>query len=420
MGRSASKNKTVKRVGSVHRRAKSVGVFYFIGTLLLTVLSCVTFLTAPHFGKEIGFSTGIFNISTGSVSQFWAPLMAGGISVYFIAAVLYIILLLTMVINLIRCFPIMKTLFKKNSKKSRPANPMVELARINKKKTSMEALGKVFSGSFATMICINFLIYLIVPFVKIEIFAVIAVGVGVFFHMLCGVLGAKVTGFYSDNRCCCGHHHYMPMPMNYPIYDPRMLSQDADMYGQPQVVGTLKQEKREYSIWIFFFRNLFQLLSVFGLIIAINNVTTLHIDLAHILNDADIIASFSADVVEGYAVNYIMVAVEALMLLCLFMLIKHATSTTEFNFQGMDGVGMKRFRVFSVLTLLMGTVFMVLQMIGGAAMDVWIPIALIVVVAFLGMVVDCIIHPKDRDEGKILFYSDEMEDEEYMKARYRV
>ncbi len=418
MGRSASKNKTVKRVGSVHRRAKSVGVFYFIGTLLLTVLSCVTFLTAPHFGEEIGFSTGIFNISTGSVSQFWAPLMAGGVSVYFIAAVLYIILLLTMIINLIRCFSLMKALFKKNSKKSRPANPMVELARINKKKSAMEALGKVFSGSLATMICINFLIYLIVPFVKIEIFAVIAVGVGIFFHMLCGVLGAKVTGFYSDSKCCCGQHHYMPM--NYPIYDPRMMPEGYDTYGQPQVVGSLKQEKREYSIWIFFFRNLFQLLSVFGLVIAINNVTTLHIDLAHILNDTEIIASFSKDVVEGYAVNYIMVGVEAAMLCCLFMLIKHATSTTEYNFLGMEGAGMKRFRVFSVLTLLMGAVFMVLQMLGGAAKDVWVPIALIIVVAFLGFVVDCIIHPKDGDEGKILFYSDEMEDEEYLKARYRV
>lgn len=419
MGRSASKNKTVKRVGSVHRRAKSVGVLYFIGTLLLTVLSCVTFLTAPHFGEEIEFSTGIFNISTGSVSKFWAPLMAGGISVYFIAAVLYIVLLLTMIINLIRGFSILKALFKKNSKKSRPANPVVELARINKKKTLMEALGKVFSSSLATMICINFLIYLIVPFVKIEIFAVVAVGVGIVFHMLCGVLGAKVTGFYSDKRCCCGHHHYMPI--NYPIYDPRMLPQEAtDVYGQPQVVGVLKQEKREYSIWIFFFRNLFQLLSVFGLIIAINNVTTLHIDLAHILNDAELIASFSADVVEGYAVNYIMVGAEAAMLCCLFMLIKHATSTTEFNFLGMDGSGMKNFRVFSVLTLLMGAIFMVLQMIGGAAMDVWIPIALIIVVAFLGMVVDCIIHPKDNDEGKILFYSDELEDEEYVKSRYRV
>lgn len=426
MGRSASKTKTVKIVNSVHRRAKSVGVLYFLGTVILTVLSFVTFLTAPYNGTEIEFSTGIFNIGTGAVSTFWAPLL-DGVSVYFIAAALYIVLILILIINLCSSFVQLKALFKKHSKSAKAATAAIELARINKKKVAMEKLGKAFSSSFAAIVCLNLLIYLILPFVSIQIFAFVAIGVGVVIHLLGGVLGAKVTEFNSDSRCWCGHHHCMPT--SYPIYDPRMLAPNgADPYNdiQPVAKQRLKLEKRGVGIASFFFRNVFQLMTAFGLVIAVANVTSLHIDVAHILGDTEVLAGLAPEFIEGYTVDYVMVAIQAVLVLSLCLLIAHVTSTTEFNDLGMDGKGMKRFKVFSFFTLIGGAGYMVMLMLGGAASEAWIPVVLIVAVAFLGFVVDCIIHPKDDgygnldDENKILFYSDEMEDEEYVKSRYRV
>jgi hypothetical protein len=122
-----------------------------------------------------------------------------------------------------------------------------------------------------------------------------------------------------------------------------------------------------------------------------------------------------------------MVAIQAVLLFGLCMLIIHVTSVTEFNDFGMEGRGMKRFKFFSIVTLIAGVGYMVLQLAGGAESVAWIPVGFIVALAFLGFVVDCIVHPKDSgygnldDENKILFYSDEMEEQtsNYMRPRYR-
>ena len=425
MGRSTSKVKTVKVVRSVHRRAKFVGVLYFIATLLLTVLSFVTFFTAPYTGKEIEFSTGIFNISAGAVSSFWAPLL-DGVSVYFIAATLYIVLLLILIVNLISSCLQLKGLFRKYSKAEQAATAAVELARINKKKYVMERLGKIFSSSLATLICLNLVIYLILPFVQIEIFAFVAVGVGVFFHLICGLLGAKVTEFNTNSKCWCGHDHYAPA--NYAIYDPRMLgSHDGEVHNEQTAKQLLNLEKRVSAVRVFFFRNIFQLMTVFGLVLAVANVTSLHIDIAHILGDTEALQGFAPEFIDTYVVDYVLVALQAVVIFGLCMLITHATSITEFNDLGMEGRGMKRFKLFSILTLIGGAGYMAMQMTSGAGSEEWIPVGFIVALAFLGFVVDCIVRPKNSgygnldDENKILFYSEEMEEynTDYMRARYR-
>ncbi len=404
MGRSASKNRTVKRVGAVHRRAKFVGSLYLLGTLLLTALSCVTLFTAPYDGNEIGFFTGIFNIDAGAVSTFWTPLLDGGVSVYLIATVLYILSLLILFINLFASFSQLGALYKNKFKVARPATAVIELARINKKKTAMEKLGKSFSRSFAAFVCLNLLIYIIVPSVAMQMYALIAVGISVVLHLLCGLWGAKVTEFYGDAPIVssgCSACAQLP----HPIYDPRMLaSEGVDI---PVVRGKLKQEKRENSIWVFFFRNLFQLLAVAGLIISVANVMTLDSDLGKVLS-----GDASAD--------YVSIALQAVLYLCLCMLIMHATSMTEFNLLGMDGAGMRNFKVFSIFTLIAALAYMAIGIVNGLASEAWMPIALVAIVAFLGFVVDCIVHPREADDNKILFYADEMEDEDYLKARYGV
>lgn len=412
MGRSASKNNTVKRIKAVHRRAKFVGFLYLLGTLLLTVLSCVTFFTAPNDAEGVVFSTGIINLSNNgfAISEFWTPLLniADGVTVYCVAAAIYVVLLLTMLINLCRAFGKTGDLFKKYSKTERPANAAVELQRINKKKDAMCALGKIFSGSFTALIFFNVLIYAIVPKMTIELFAGVALGVGVLFHFLCGLWGAKVTGFRrQSNSCCCSNAF---MPANLPIYDPRMLSglNDADALRLLSKEN-LKQEKREVNIWLFIFRNLFQLVTMCGLIIAVTNVTSLHIDLPYILNDTALM-----NPADGYELDYVLLALQAVMFIGLFLVIRYATSTKEFNITTLD-CNLAGFKVAAIITLLGGVAYMAMQM-SGASED-WIPVALVVAVAFLGFVVDCIIRPKTDDgENKILFYSDELEDEEYMNA----
>jgi hypothetical protein len=88
---------------------------------------------------------------------------------------------------------------------------------------------------------------------------------------------------------------------------------------------------------------------------------------------------------------------------------------------------MKRFKLFSILTLIGGAGYMAMQMTSGAGSEEWIPVGFIVALALLGFVVDCIVRPKNSgygnldDENKILFYSEEMEEynTDYMRARYR-
>ncbi len=416
MGRSASKNNTVKRIKAVHRRAKFVGVLYLLGTLLLTVLSCVTFITSSTTSEnpqDILFATGIINLSDGgfAVSEFWTPLLdfsSKGVTVSFVAAAIYCVLLLTMLVNLFRAFGKIKSLFKKYAKTERPANAAVELQRINKKKDAMIALGKIFSGSFAALVCFNVLLYVILPNAKIALFAYVALGVGVVFHLFGGLLAAKVTGFRREDKCCsCGHNVFMPS--NLAIYDPRMLNGiDGSVLPKEQ----LKQDRREVSIWLFVFRNLFQMIATVGVIVVLTQVTSLHIELPYILNDTELQTLGSK-----HSVDYLLLALQAVMLFGVFAMVCYATSTKEFRITEAD-CNLAGFKLASMLTLLGSAAYMAMQL-GGASED-WLPVALVVAVAFLGFVVDCIIRPKtDDNENKILFYSDELEDEEYMQAMRR-
>ena len=335
---SKRKNSIDKRVRKIHRKARTVGLLYLLGTVLLLAATMV-FPILNVGGVAMGVTT------------FYQPLtklLSGGDLATMIASASYGLLLLILLVNFLKTLGRLGWLTKRNYRYKNGYNRTMR---------AMSDMGKAFSSSFAAIVILHLQTYLLqapstVQFVAMN--AYITLGVGLFIHFVAGIPSGKVSRFYVGET------------------------------------GMVEEEKRTCGMFAYFFRNLIQIAAtgaiVYGL--AMNN---------QIYTVFDVVG----DLMKGSFVldSIIVLVLQLFTFIFLMVLIKHATATTEFNLFGIEGHGMLNFRVFSFFTFLMGAALTALVFVNSNALN--LGYAIIAGSSFVAFLIDCIVksRPKETDDG---------------------
>ncbi len=282
-----------KKVKGNRGRAKFVGFILLLATIALAVaVAILPMLTGAAVSLKItefweAFTSLDFKTNEGLNS--------------FVVALLYGLMLLGVIINVLRSLGKLKGLYKKKGTKA---------DGFNHSGYAMNAMGKIFSGSFAVVLVTYFLINLLCKDAKPEgYWLVILLGTAVLVHLFTGVLGAKLSYF--------------------------------DFEGEQLV-----EQKREVGRFAPFFRNFLQLCAVFAIMYFLLKANTENAILSPLVS-TDPMAAF-----RGEWNNLIVTIAQIVAVLCVFVLAKHATAITEYGIDGAHGAGMKNFRVFSFFLFL--------------------------------------------------------------------
>ena len=221
---------------------------------------------------------------------------------------------------------------------------------------AMEDMGTRFSSSFAAIIASHLLIKLLVVEGTLTLMAFAVLGVGVFFHFVCGIPAGNVSLFDTEN-------------------------------------GVVEQ-RREFGNFSPFVRNLFQIVIVVA-------VSYFFVGISQIRSTFDLLISENgiADIMAE-PMSLIMPAIHLLILAILIGMIYYATGTIEFDIEGPDAAGRKRFLVLSLLLLLCaGGAFAYVQFVEQA--EVHINVILIAVVALVALIMELALRdcPKPQTEN---------------------
>ncbi len=360
MKRTQSKTSYIrKRVKTVHRRAKFVGVMYLLGSLALAaavlyfpllngtalsannaVLPVLTFYKPFMDIFEGGFGSILGNLTAMNAVEI------GGV----LSALFYVFLLLAVVFNVLRSFKRLGWLFKRRASYTNG---------FNRNMYAMDALGKRFSGSLAAIVIFYLLVYLVsfdgTGYPQLTTYAYVVLGGGLVLHFLLGLIGGKVTLFTMGEN--------------------------------------VSEELREFGLFTYFIRNLLQLAAIGGILYFLLKESLLPEGIPAMIGNA-LVGNV------GALIN-IPLLIELAAWICLFVMIKHATAATEFNRDCMDGRGMKNFRVFSLFFTIAIGALVALPYFGViATVKTGLNVNLLIAagISFVAFLLDCIIksrHPKE-------------------------
>lgn len=282
-----------KRIYKAQSKAKRVGVLYLLAILALAALACL-----PHFA--IANAAFIDNISLSVVIAFFKDFAGfAGNELSVIVAGLAALMLLILLINALRGIFKLRWLFKRKASR---------LYGLNRNMYAMDDLGKIFSCSFASVVIFHFLVAVLVGEAALDIWTYALLGVGVFFHFLCGLLGGSVSMFDSE--------------------------------------ASVVEIKRECGLFAPFFRNLLQLAVVGGIGYFFLQTNGLQETLVALFSEN------GAQALTGNVQTLIAAALEAALLLVLVGMSAYATGVTEFDMDGAQASGRKCFLALSILALL--------------------------------------------------------------------
>ena len=334
-----------KRLKKTHGKAKFVGFLYLIGAIAMTACACLPIFTLN--GKQLWIKT------------FWRGLnVFGKVRDWFNfgVSVLYTLMLLTVAINLLKCLGKLGNLFRASAKTPKG---------YNRNLRAMDEMGKLFSGSFSAIVGFHFLIYIANPAgaIKFTYIAYAVAGLGLFFHFFCGLIGAKTSVFNVDRN------------------------------------GVVEEEKRPCKLFVYFFRNIVQLAAVAVIAWYFAKNCNFYDEIQTVLLKKN---PFGGGVMK-VAVPLLL---EGATVLWILVLLAHATNVTEFNRLGIEGSGMKNFRVFAFLTALTAGGWFALAKFYNKTNPTW-AFAIIAGVAFGAFLVDCIFKSKPKDSEKEKLASEE-------------
>ncbi len=333
-----------RRIIRNRKRARNVGLLYLLATIALTAAAFLPLVT--HELAYVGvtqFYKAFFDLDFTTVDGL----------VKVITAALYVMLLLVVVINLFKSLGKLKWLYKKNANRT---------YGFNRNLYAMQDMAAIFSGSFAFLVIVYFLVSLLcgitITFTQAYFPLLIVVGAGVVLRLFTGFLGAK-TGYFDIE--------------------------------EKEVV----EQKREIGRFVPVLRNLLQLVATFGILLFTLKVNEAQAIFTPLMEEGGL-----QELMENI-MDLVVIVLQILAVLCTFVLIKHATAATEYNFDGVKGAGMKNYRVFA---------FFVFLLAGGAALvekfmlekDLNINLLIVAGIAFAAFVIELILRkrPKARVETK--------------------
>lgn len=348
-----------QRIASVQGKAKGVGFLYLIAILAITALALVFSLVSV---EKAGLSVKL------TVMKFWEIFKTAkgaykANALHLAVAGIYGLMAFILVINVLRAFGKLGWLFKRKASR---------LYGFNRNMYAMDDLGNIFSGSFASVIVCHFIIALLatsVKAVKIEMFAYVVLGVGLFFHFIGGVLAGRVSLFETENGIT-------------------ELRREAGMGGA-------------------ILRNIIQLAVAVAVGYFLLNFSQIRQTVDKII-DAPKVAfkDWKALLVP---------AVQLVLLIWTIGLVTYATGTTEYDLEGAQASGRKGFLVWSLLTLLTaGGAFAYFKFV--AKTTVSNNLLIIAIIALVAVLFELILIKlplvKHRKE------SDEVDTTEYVKQTY--
>lgn len=369
-----------KRVKKVQGNAKFAGMLYFLGALAMAaIVAVLPVLTGTVLGDAmlpvLAFYQPIVDLFAGGdiMGNLKALTAEGWANV--LVSLFYGIMLLVVVINLLKTFGQFGWLFKKKASYT---------YGFNRNAYAMDKLADIFTGSFATFVTWNLLIYLVAGNATIGMFGFVGLGAGVAIHFLAGLTGGKVTLFTIDDN--------------------------------------IEEEPREFGLFVYFVRNLLQIAVVAAVLFFFVPNATFGAALPNMVSSA--VNGDIATLID------IPVLVEFVAWLCIFVLIRHAVAETEFNRDCIDGTGMKNFRVFAFFTALAIGAIIALPMVGMAPeAELNMELVYAAAAAFVGFLVDCIIksrRPREKkvEEEEIFEDTEDVAVEDYLResaeiARYK-
>ncbi len=332
-----------KRILRTRRRAKLVGTLYLLGIIALAAAACLPLM--------------IHDLAPVGVMAFWKSFLPANMDMKSVDGLtklatsgLYALMLLGVVINVFRALGKLGWLNKKNASR---------MYGFNRNVFAMEDLGRIFSGSLAVIMTTYFLIAILCPTYQVNLLMLITLGVGFVLHLLLGFWGAK-TGYFDIDK------------------------------------DQILEQKRLAGRFAPIFRNFLQLAALVVMLYCFLEVNTLAT-----LVDTSNLKNITKDMA-----NLISIAAQAVILLCFFVLIKHATAITEYNIDGAQGAGMKNFRIFSFFVFLAAGAAVAYKylMVEGKQLDTMMLI--IAGVAFVMFVIELIMRkmpklPSDKKQKKV-------------------
>ena len=350
-----------RRIAKNRHRAEFVGIIYLFATIILAALACLPMLTAENAPVGIANVMQVFQSFT---------LSTVGDLIKLINAALYVLMLLGLVINILRSLANLGNLFKKK---------VSRVYGLNANLDAMENMGSLFSGSLASIINFHFLIYILAGGATVEMMFLVALGVGLVIHFLCGILSTKTSVFEKDKE-----------------------------------VG-VREHKRMFSRVLPFFRNLIQTVAVFAMMYIFLVSATLGSYIAALAADNGITM-----MIENLF-NYIPFFTQLLTAIWLMVLVKHATGISEYDFRGPEAEGQHNYRVFAFFTVITALVTFACRMMFGEAIftlegsSLFIEIVtgqdmnciILAAIAFVAFLLDCIVKLR-------ISYADDEEEEDYI------
>lgn len=332
-----------KRVRKVHSKARWVGVLYLLGALALMALAFLPMITIN--GTEFGVQTfwkPFIGLTSGTFD--WAGIIVG---------ILYAVLLLKVVINFFRCFSKLGWLSKRSSR---------YVNGYNRNARAMSEMGKRFSNSFAGIINITLFTWImqastaeIAP--TMYAYATLAIGLGV--HFIAGVISGTVSYFNVQGNS-----------------------------------GSVEEVKRECGLFVYFFRNLVQIAAVAGIVWFLLPQNVIGDTVAAFASGSN---PFATDLLTS-AIPF---AVQLLLTFFLFALIDHAVDSTEFNRQGNEGAGMKKYPTCVFFVFLLAAVAVAAEYFLINAGSLPMHYVYIAAIAFVTFLILCIFKSRKAKQEKV-------------------
>ena len=345
-----------KRIAKVQGKAKSTGFFYLLAILAVTAVALV-FPLLTLKGTDITVELGvmkfwkIFKDAKGAWKANAVQLAVAGV---------YGLMALTLVINVLRAFGKLGWLYKKKASK---------LYGFNRNVYAMDDLGRIFSCSFTSVVIAHVFIAMLandVTKVKIEMMAYVVLGVGLFFHFVCGLASSKVSIFETDEG--------------------------------------IKEVKREVSSGKSFVRNFIQvvLVAVFAYFLANYSVLRATIDKA-LAEGKDILKNVKELIVP---------AGQGLLFIWFMALASYAFGTKEYDIET-SARGRKGFVVLAVFALLTaGGLIGYTQFVAKTPLK--INAVILAATALVAIIFEALLSKKPRAKGE----SDDVDLNDYLSSNY--
>jgi hypothetical protein len=274
----------------------------------------------------------------------------------------YAVLILFLIINVLRSLGKLKWLYKKKASR---------LYGVNRNAYAMDDLGGIFSGSFAEVIAFHFA-YIMIPTVTVEfnMFALIALSLGVAIHFICGMSAGKVSLFSTKGE-------------------------------------TFVEEKRESGMFLPFIRNLFQIAAVGGILYYIMQSNMFKNAFTAFMNVGNANISKASEGVQWQQIAVtvwaaILPVICAIILLVTAAMLWRAMSGVEFDIEGPEAPGKKKFFGCSIAMVLAVAAFYGVQAF--VQPEAAIPQTFLTQILYIGgialamVLIELILRPRVKDE----------------------